>query len=100
MKIILSRPEYKLNASEMAKDRAFIKGQEYQRVIRRRVPFFMDGYRYAAAAVKKRWGIDFAFFEAGQGVMPVGNESGLFGGPYRIRTGDLHIANVALYQLS
>ncbi len=35
------------------------------RFIRRRIVFFMDGYRYAAAAVKKRWGIDFAFFESG-----------------------------------
>ena len=71
MKITLSKPEYKLNDKLLVKDQAFIKDQEYYRAIRRRVPFFMDGYRYAASAVKKRWGIDFAFFEAGQGVMPV-----------------------------
>ncbi|MDQ5938446.1 MAG: PEP-utilizers protein [Patescibacteria group bacterium] len=74
MKIILSKPEYKLNAADLSKEKKFLRSQfkdgEYWRPIRRRVPFFMDGYRYAAAAVKKRWGIDFVFFEAGQGVMP------------------------------
>src|SRR3989344_7861230 len=35
------------------------------RFIRRRIVFFMDGYRYAAQAVKKRWNINFSFFESG-----------------------------------
>ena len=71
MKIELSKPDYTLDTAKFAKDREFLKDQEYWRAIRRRVPFFMDGYRYAAAAVKKRWGIDFAFFEVGKSVMPV-----------------------------
>ena len=35
------------------------------RFTRRRIVFFMDGYRYAAQAVRKRWDIDFSFFESG-----------------------------------
>ncbi len=35
------------------------------RFIRRRIVFFMDGYRYAAEAAKKRWGIKIGFFESG-----------------------------------
>lgn len=74
MEIALSKPEYKLDANVLALEKDFLMKQfgdgEYWKPIRRRIPFFMDGYRYAAEAVKKRWGIDFAFFEAGQGVMP------------------------------
>jgi phosphohistidine swiveling domain-containing protein len=65
MKITLSQPEYKLDAAELTKNSDIIKDQQNVRLIRRRVPFFMDGYRYAAAAVKNRWGIAFTFFEAG-----------------------------------
>jgi phosphohistidine swiveling domain-containing protein len=65
MNLPLSKPEYYIDKDELAKDGAFIKDQQNVRLIRRRVPFFMDGYRYAAAAVKERWGIDFTFFEAG-----------------------------------
>ena len=61
----LTKPEYHLNEKTLKSDSTFIKGQKYERAIRRRVPLFMDGYRYAAEAVKKRWGIDFTFFEAG-----------------------------------
>lgn len=71
MKLKLTKPRYKLNLKELKREKSFIQGQNYWRAIRRRIPFFMDGYRYAAAAVKRRWGIKFCFFEAGRGVMPV-----------------------------
>lgn len=55
-KILLSSPKYYLDKAALEKDAAFIKGQQYGRAIRRRMPFFMDGYRYAAVAVKKPLG--------------------------------------------
>ncbi len=71
MAIKLDNPRMLLDKKILAKDTLSIRQAEFSRWIRRRVPFFMDGYRYAAAAVKRRWGIDVVFFEAGKGVMPV-----------------------------
>jgi phosphohistidine swiveling domain-containing protein len=72
MKIKLSKPLYKIDKDLLSKDLPFVRQQKFNRFIRRRIPFFMDGYRYAAKAVKKRWNIDLCFFEAGHTqVMPV-----------------------------
>src|SRR3989344_6683292 len=69
-KLELSNPFLNISGKEerekLEKDIKFCRENVLMnRFIRRRIVFFMDGYRYAAAAVKKRWGIDFAFFESG-----------------------------------
>lgn len=61
----LSKPLYCLESESVEKDVAIAKEENFWRAIRRRIPLFMDGYRYATYAVKKRWGIDVCFFEAG-----------------------------------
>jgi len=73
MKILLSDPYYKIKTNILKKDSPVIRREKFnRRFIRRRIVFFMDGYRYAAMAVKRRWGIDFCFFEAGhEQVKPV-----------------------------
>ncbi len=65
-------PKFKLddNSVQIALDA--IKGEKFNRYIRRRIPYFMDLYRYAIYAVKERWGLDVIFFEAGhEQVKPV-----------------------------
>ena len=67
-----SKPFYEVHNDLLNKDLHLLHKQRFNRFIRRRVPLFMDGYRYAGMAVKKRWGIDCCFFEAGHTqVMPV-----------------------------
>ena len=65
----LSNPLFTLDHERLKKDLAFIRGEKFSRFIRRRTVFYMDGYRYAYAAAKKRWNIDFAFFEAGHEIV-------------------------------
>lgn len=65
MVIILSKPYYKIKRALLKKDLPQIRQRKFTRFIRRRVPLFMDEYCYAAYAVKKRWGLDVYFFEAG-----------------------------------
>ena len=65
-KINLSKPLYKIDQTALEKDMILAKEKHLARyAIRRRIVFFMDGYRYAAKAVKKRWDLDIIFFEAG-----------------------------------
>lgn len=65
-KIELSKPLYNLLDTELLeKDVALVKKEDFGRFIRRRIPLFMDGYRYAAYGVAKRWAVDICFFEAG-----------------------------------
>ena len=65
-KIQLTRPLYKLDYNLLKKDIPVASEEKLSRLfIRRRIPLFMDGYRYAADAVKKRWDINFYFFESG-----------------------------------
>ena len=67
MKILLSNPYYQIKENILKKDLSMIRKEKFvRRFIRRRIVFFMDGYRYAAMAVRRRWGIDFCFFEAGR----------------------------------
>jgi phosphohistidine swiveling domain-containing protein len=64
--ITLLQPELNLSNKELlSKDLAVVSKETFIRAIRRRVPFLMDGYGYAAHAVTRRWGIDICFFEAG-----------------------------------
>src|SRR3989344_4331795 len=63
--IELSKPLYNLDTGLLEKDVALVKKEDFGRFIRRRIPLFMDGYRYAAYAVAKRWDVDICFFEAG-----------------------------------
>lgn len=65
MKIKLTRPNYKINFKLLEKDLFFIQNEKLWRMIRKRIVFFMDGYRYAAISAYKRWGIPFIFFEVG-----------------------------------
>lgn len=72
MKIELTNPLYYINKELLDKDLPLIKSNKFNRFIRRRIPFFMDGYRYASYAVKKRWNLDTLFFESGHNqVKPV-----------------------------
>lgn len=64
-KITLTKPEYTLKSDLLERDIQFALQEKLWRVIRRRTPLFMDGYRYAIDAVRARWNIDFCFFEAG-----------------------------------
>ena len=61
----LSKPLYDLDTALLEKDLAVVQKESFGRFIRRRIPLFMDGYRYATYAVSKRWEIDVCFFEAG-----------------------------------
>src|SRR3989344_275204 len=63
--IELSKPLYNLDTGLLEKDVAIVKKEDFGRFIRRRIPLLMDGYRYAAYATAKRWGVDICFFEAG-----------------------------------
>lgn len=63
--INLTKPEYSLNKELLDKDLPIIAQENFFRAIRRRIPLFMDGYRYSAYAARQRWGIDICFFEAG-----------------------------------
>ena len=69
-KLQLSNPFINISGNiereKLEKDIQFCKENILiNRFVRRRIVFFMDGYRYAAQAVKKRWGIKFSFFESG-----------------------------------
>lgn len=65
-KIELSKPLYNLSDTELLNKSIAIEGEkDFGRFIRRRIPLFMDGYRYASYAVAERWGVDIYFFEAG-----------------------------------
>ena len=69
-KIELSNPFMNISGKKereaLEKDIQFCKENILvSRFIRRRIVFFMDGYRYAAQDVKKKWGISFSFFESG-----------------------------------
>lgn len=62
MKIKLTNPFYNFKKEVLS----YSKHNKLNRIfIRRRIPFFMDGYRYASYAVKKRWGLDVLFMESG-----------------------------------
>ena len=63
--INLTKPEYILKRELLDKDIPFIEKEKFSKFIRRRVPLFMDGYRYAGYAMTQRWGVHFCFFEAG-----------------------------------
>jgi len=63
--IKLKNPHYGIKHDLLKKDLPEIKKSKLLRLIRRRVPIFMDGYRYASYAVKKRWGLDIIFIESG-----------------------------------
>ena len=68
--INLTNPKYELGEEFFGKESAEIKKRNMGRFgLRRRIVFLMDGYRYAAEAVKNRWGIDVYFFEAGPGLL-------------------------------
>ncbi len=69
-KLQLSNPFYTISGKKeretLEKDLKIIKEKELiDRFIRRRIVFFMDGYRYATKAVGRRWGIQVSFFESG-----------------------------------
>ena len=69
-KLELSNPFMNISGKKeretLEKDLKFCKENVLtNRFIRRRIVFFMDGYRYAGQAVSKRWGINFGFFESG-----------------------------------
>ena len=66
MSIKLNNPYFNINYTFLEKDIPALKNYEWTKGIRRRVPLFMDGYRYAHQAVKKLWGLDFFFFEVGR----------------------------------
>lgn len=61
MAITLSKPHYKIKHVLLKKDLPQIRQRKFTRFIRRRVPLFMDEYRYAACTVKKRWGLNVYF---------------------------------------
>lgn len=62
-----TNPLFDLDPQLLAKDEPLFRAEPLSRkFLRRRVVFFMDGYRYAVQAVKRRWDIDFVFFEAGR----------------------------------
>lgn len=63
--INLTKPEYFLNKDLLDKDISIIKQENFSKFIRRRIPLFMDGYRYSGYAATKRWGVEICFFEAG-----------------------------------
>lgn len=63
--INLTKPEYTLKKELLDKDLPFIKQEKFSKFIRRRIPLFMDGYRYAGYAMTQRWGVELCFFEAG-----------------------------------
>ena len=66
IKVSLSKPSYKIDQKSLEKDMVLAREKHlFRYAIRRRIVFFMDGYRYAINAVKKRWGLDIIFFEAG-----------------------------------
>ncbi len=61
----LTKPNKNLNTDKIIEDVKVFKDYISNAFIRRRVVFYMDSYRYASYEVKKRWGLDFLFFEAG-----------------------------------
>lgn len=62
----LTDPLMSLDTSRLGDDiAAFKRDGLAQAFIRRRIVFFMDGYRYALRAAEKRWGINFGFYETG-----------------------------------
>ena len=65
MNIRLTQPFLVLKKDLLEKDLPLLKINKFKRFIRRRIPFFMDGYRYASHAVKKRWNLNTYFFESG-----------------------------------
>src|SRR3989344_2205614 len=65
MSIELSQPFYNIKKEFLEKHLPLLRVNKFNRFIRRRVPFFMDGYRYASYAVKKRWNLGTYFFESG-----------------------------------
>lgn len=68
--ITLVKPRQSLDKQFFEKEAPIIKKRNIDKFgLRRRIVFLMDGYKYAAHAVKKRWGIDVYFFEAGHGLL-------------------------------
>jgi phosphohistidine swiveling domain-containing protein len=64
--IVLDNPSKVLDEEILKNDISFAleKGLT-QGFLRRRIVFFMDGYRYAHEAAQKRWGVHFIFYEFG-----------------------------------
>jgi phosphoenolpyruvate synthase/pyruvate phosphate dikinase len=63
----LTDPLMTLDMEKLGNDIASFKEEGLsQGFIRRRIVFFMDGYRYSLRAAQKRWGIDFGFYETGK----------------------------------
>jgi phosphohistidine swiveling domain-containing protein len=68
--VFISKPKYKLDEEFYRNELTNIKKRKLVRFgLRRRIVFFMDGYRLASKIVKKRWGIDVYVFEAGDGLI-------------------------------
>ena len=61
----LKKPLYSLDESFISKDVEIAKKEKFNKVIRRQLPFAMDGYSYAVDAVKKRWNINIFFYAGG-----------------------------------
>lgn len=65
--LLLNNPPKVLDNEVLKNDFAFAHEKGYtQGFLRRRIVFFMDGYRYAQAAAQKRWEIPFIFYEFGR----------------------------------
>jgi phosphohistidine swiveling domain-containing protein len=65
--ISLDSPIFGLDETSLKNDIALARKQGLHNAFtRRRVVFFMDGYRYAHDAAQKRWGIKFVFYETGR----------------------------------
>ncbi len=63
----LTDPLMNLDMEKLGDDISSFKAEGLsQGFIRRRIVFFMDGYKYALRAAEKRWGIDFGFYETGK----------------------------------
>lgn len=61
IKIQLSKPNYKIDKKKLNLDILGIQNREFTKLIRRRVVFFMDEYRYATYAVKKKMEVRLLF---------------------------------------
>ncbi|MEI8062325.1 MAG: PEP-utilizing enzyme [bacterium] len=63
----LTDPLMTLDMKKLRDDISSFKAEGLsQGFIRRRIVFFMDGYKYALRAAEKRWGINFGFYETGK----------------------------------